>query len=99
MESKELRTFENWFKKLNQRFDDTNRKIENRHTALLNVCTNIRREMATVKDLASVHEVLDVLRKEVGALRKDLDGFRDKYEARLATIELAFSQLESRLLH
>ena len=69
MESKGLRQIEGWFKKLNQRFDDTNRKIENRHMALLNVCTNIRKEVTTMQ------EVLNALRKEVSFLRRDLDGF------------------------
>lgn len=93
MESRGLRQIEGWFKKLNQRFDDTNRKIENRHMALLNVCTNIRKDMATMQ------EVLGALRKEVGILRRDLDGFRDKYEARLSALELAVSALDRRLSH
>lgn len=79
MEAKQFRQIEGWFKKMNQRFDDTNRRIENRYTALLAACTNIR------KDLEHV--------------RNDLKESRDKYEARITTIELAVQELENRLSH
>lgn len=79
MESKQYRQIDSWFKKLNTRFDETNRKIDNRHAALLVVCTNIR--------------------KDLDGLRKSLVETKNKYEARMSTLELALQELERRLAH
>lgn len=87
MEDKGLLRIENWFKKLNGRFDevkgefqDLSRKMDNRHKALLLVCTNIRRD-------------LDNLRRH---LSPKLDRY-DKYDARLTTLEIAIRDIERRV--
>ncbi|MBI2339551.1 MAG: hypothetical protein HYU99_04160 [Deltaproteobacteria bacterium] len=99
MEEKHIKQFEGWFKKMNDRFDDANRKIENRFTALLTVCTNIR------KDMDKMHKSIDVLHQGIDQLRKDIRHIKtshekyDRYEARIATLELAVHELERRLAH
>ena len=49
MHMEQFAKIEGWFQRLNQRFDETQLQIENRYTALLNVCNNIRKEIENLK--------------------------------------------------
>ncbi len=93
METKQLKQIESWFKKLNEHLVDTNRKLDNRFTALLQVCTNTRNDMESVK------RDLSVIRKELADIRLDFKGSSDKQEARITAVELAVRELERRLSH
>lgn len=84
-----------WFEKLNEKVElihetsATKQQLENRFTALLTVCTNIRKD-------------IDTVRKDLESVRKDLrvsgDKY-DKYEARISTLELAVRELDRRFSH
>ena len=96
--NKQLKQIESWFRKLNEninvRFDDTNKRLENRFTALLTVCTNLR------KNVSKIQKDIEAIWKELESIKNSLKGHSQKtnqHEARILAVELALQELERRV--
>ena len=60
MEERQFQQLGQWFSQLNQRIDPMDLKIENRFTALVTVCTNIRKDIEEVRsEIRHVKEAND----------------------------------------
>ena len=60
MEERQFQQLGQWFSQLNQRIDSMDLKIENRFTALVTVCTNIRKDIEEVRsEIRHVKEAND----------------------------------------
>jgi len=95
MEKEDFAVFESWFLQLNRKLDSQFEKVdqrsENRYIALLQVCTN------TKKDQESMRKDMEVIRKEIPDLRQGLIVSGNQYDARITTLELALSALRSKI--
>lgn len=108
MEKQQMKFIERWFgqlnKKVDQKFNEVDKRSENRYTALLTVCTNIRKDMdkrfnAVDKRFEGIDKRFESVDRRFDDIDKrfaDIDKRFEDIDKRFADIDKRFEQMDAK---